>query len=174
MPAVSDCEKLGHKVQSGLSSASHNRSRGWAQTLPPRATVSHFPCDSDSIYINMYIRAVRRHFSGFQARVARMKPDELHAKLKTTSVTTPASAPLPLFFCFLLFITKLFCWGFHFRCVLSSWSLWDSYPDEYHCCCCCCRSARFCLQDRQEGGNCKLTCKPELQSQKASREKSDI
>lgn len=32
MPAVPDCEKLGHKVQSGLSSASYNAQTGWAHT----------------------------------------------------------------------------------------------------------------------------------------------
>ena len=71
MPAVSDCEKLGQKVQIGVSSASPNRGTAAAETPPPppRTTASHFPCDSDSVYINMYIRAVRQHFSGFQARV---------------------------------------------------------------------------------------------------------
>lgn len=100
-------------------------------------TASQFPCKSDSVYIYMHIKAVCQHFSGFKqghfstTDITWIKSDELLSKLKPHLLPRPP--PHCFLFVFLLFITKHW-FRFHFRCVLSSWSLCDSYPDACSCC----------------------------------------
>lgn len=100
----------------------------------PLQTASHFPCKSESVYIYMHIKSL--FVSGWVVSSGAITP--LMILLESNLMNRPrhwnhicnTSWPLrcspP---CFLLFVTQSW-FTFHFRCVLSSWSNWDSYP--YH------------------------------------------
>lgn len=147
----------GHKVQSGLSSASHNTSRVGSNSPQPG---SHLPMPE---WLRLHVHAHLKQFVSTSAvfKLGSLFYSRYHLNLiwwlglqtATTSVTRPSSALLPLFVSVCLSLNMAF--RFHFRCVLRRWSFWDSYPDAYSCCwginhCCLQVGRRY----------CKFTCNP--------------